>query len=264
MMPIETTGGPIQRAIPTTGQSVLAVTGLCWLLLLSGAGMGMGISDMSVFGVPGFGSGMDAPLAGMKMPTALVEPSLLSTIMMWWVMMMAMMLPGTLFHVPVFDGGRTRAGLSVVLFLAGYALVWLGYSLLATALQYILVKASILHPMTMWSTNAYFSVVFLVFAGIFQFTKAKARNLSACQKHPTQHRPLRAGLQYGAHCVFASFALMGLLFVGGVMNIYWIVGLTLIVAIEKLLPAPRLFSAVIGFGCLLLATANSPVWQEGL
>lgn len=259
MIHIETARCLILRSISITGQIVLVVTGLCCLFFLSGAGMGTGIFDMSVFGVPGLASGQDTPHAGMKMPTGLAEPNLLSTIMMWWVMMMAMMLPGTLFHLPLFDTGRTSVGLSLVLFLAGYALVWLGCSLVATTLQYGLVKAAILHPMKMWSTNAFFSIVVLVFAGVFQFTKAKAKNLSACQKHSTQHLPLRAGLQYGAHCMLASFALMGLLFVGGVMNIYWMVALTLIVTIEKLLPTPRLFSAVIGFGCLLLATANSPV-----
>lgn len=224
----------------------------------------MGVFDMFVIGIPGLGSGMDAPLAGMEMPVGMSGPRPLSVVMMWWVMMMAMMLPSTLHHLPQFGGDRTSVGISAILFFVGYALVWLGYSLLATALQYVLVKATILHPMKMWSTNVFFNIVVLVFAGVFQFTKAKAKTLAACQMQPTQHMPLRAGLQYGTHCMFASFALMGLLFVGGVMNIYWIVVLTLIVTIEKLLPAPRLFSAVIGLGCLLLATANSPVWHEGL
>ena len=42
------------------------------------------------------------------------------------------------------------------------------------------------------------------------------------------------GLRHGMHCVGCCWALMALLFVGGVMNLYWIAALSLVVAVEKL------------------------------
>ena len=44
------------------------------------------------------------------------------------------------------------------------------------------------------------------------------------------------GLRHGAYCVGCCWALMLLLFVGGVMNLAWIAGLTVVVLAQKLLP----------------------------
>jgi predicted metal-binding membrane protein len=44
------------------------------------------------------------------------------------------------------------------------------------------------------------------------------------------------GLRHGALCVGCCWVVMGLLFYGGVMNLYWIVGIALLVLLEKLLP----------------------------
>jgi predicted metal-binding membrane protein len=44
---------------------------------------------------------------------------------------------------------------------------------------------------------------------------------------------------------------MALLFVGGVMNLLWVVGLTLIVAIEKLAPRGELFGRAAGFALIV-------------
>jgi predicted metal-binding membrane protein len=46
----------------------------------------------------------------------------------------------------------------------------------------------------------------------------------------------RMGLEHGLYCVGCCAVLMLLLFVGGIMNLVWIVGLTLFVALEKLAP----------------------------
>ena len=42
------------------------------------------------------------------------------------------------------------------------------------------------------------------------------------------------GAHHGAFCLGCCWALMALLFVGGVMNLYWIIGIAAYVAIEKL------------------------------
>ena len=44
------------------------------------------------------------------------------------------------------------------------------------------------------------------------------------------------GLEHGVFCVGCCWALMGLLFVGGVMNLLWVAAITLAVLAEKLAP----------------------------
>ena len=60
-------------------------------------------------------------------------------------------------------------------------------------------------------------------------------------------------VHHGAFCLGCCWALMALLFVGGVMNLYWIVGLAVYVAIEKLLPQLSGLDKVLG---LLLTGAG--------
>ena len=44
------------------------------------------------------------------------------------------------------------------------------------------------------------------------------------------------GLEHGAFCLGCCWFLMLLLFFGGVMNLYWIVGLAAFVLLEKIVP----------------------------
>jgi predicted metal-binding membrane protein len=53
---------------------------------------------------------------------------------------------------------------------------------------------------------------------------------------PGMHGALRLGLRHGLSCVGCCWALMLLLFVGGVMNLLWIGAITAFVLIEKLAP----------------------------
>ena len=53
---------------------------------------------------------------------------------------------------------------------------------------------------------------------------------------------------------------MSLLFFGGIMNLYWIIGLAIFVLIEKTMPTGQWFGRIIGIGLcawggLLIATA---------
>jgi len=62
------------------------------------------------------------------------------------------------------------------------------------------------------------------------------------------------GLHHGGYCVGCCWALMLLLFVGGVMNLGWVLLLTLYVLIEKLLSSKPFISYIIG---LLLISYGS-------
>jgi predicted metal-binding membrane protein len=64
------------------------------------------------------------------------------------------------------------------------------------------------------------------------------------------------GAHHGAYCVGCCWALMALLFVVGVMNLAWVVGLTAYVVLEKVFPrlaASRLVGmALVAWGLWLV------------
>ena len=57
---------------------------------------------------------------------------------------------------------------------------------------------------------------------------------------------LRMGLEHGAYCLGCCWFLMGLLFFGGVMNLYWIVGLAVFVLLEKIIPLGHWLGRIAG------------------
>ena len=61
------------------------------------------------------------------------------------------------------------------------------------------------------------------------------------------------GVEHGAFCLGCCWFLMALLFVGGIMNLYWIIGLTLYVLLEKLIPTSNFINiGKIAGGLLIL------------
>ncbi len=69
------------------------------------------------------------------------------------------------------------------------------------------------------------------------------------------------GLEHGVFCVGCCWVLMGLLFVGGVMNLLWIAAIAIFALAEKIIPvsdaktASRLTGAVMALvGLALLAS----------
>jgi predicted metal-binding membrane protein len=85
----------------------------------------------------------------------------------------------------------------------------------------------------------------LLLAGGYQLTPLKRACLRACQSplgflmsrwRAGSAGAFRMGLEHGAYCVGCCWALMLLLFVGGVMNLTVILALTIFVAFEKLAP----------------------------
>jgi predicted metal-binding membrane protein len=65
---------------------------------------------------------------------------------------------------------------------------------------------------------------------------------------------LRLGLKHGLACIGCCWALMMLLFVGGVMNLLWIAALSALVLLEKVVPSGRLMPRVVG---LVLVAAGT-------
>ena len=218
--------------------ALATVTAAAWAYLLLGTGVAMEMMDMG-------GGHM------MAMPPEWTVPYALLIFVMWVVMMAAMMLPGaapTVLSVAVLAQGRlassTRAPATAMLFAAGYLLVWCGFSLAATFLQWGLEEAGLL-SVTMAFGNKTLAGAVLAFSGLYQWTPLK----DACLRHrrsPTEflvrHRRQGAlgavltGMRHGIFCFGCCGMLMVLLFVGGLMNLAWVAIIALLVLLEKTIP----------------------------
>ncbi len=240
------------RAVVVT--ALVAVIGLSWAYLLAGAGMGMSAFEMTRMSQPGMaGSMAEGGKAGMAMMTPAVWTPAYAALMffMWWVMMVAMMLPSAAPMILLFatvnrkqrDAGNPYVATSI--FVGGYLAAWAGFSLVAVILQWAFERTGILSPMLV-GNSVVFGGVLLLAAGVYQLTPIKHTCLRHCRSplaFLSSHwrrgadGALRMGLVHGAFCVGCCWFLMGLLFFGGVMNLYWIAGLALFVLFEKTVPA---------------------------
>jgi predicted metal-binding membrane protein len=183
-------------------------------------------------------------------------------------MMAAMMLPSALPLLMLYDvslrrGSRPRhVSLHVASLAAGYVLIWALFSVGATMLQRVLSRALIVNPMMEMSSGMAIGLTLLL-AGGYQFTPLKRRCLRHCRSplsfvmqrwRSGAGGALRMGLEHGAYCVGCCWALMLLLFAGGVMNLTIIVGLTIVVLVERVMPFGA--SASRALGIVLLAAGT--------
>ena len=234
-----------------------------WAYLLAGAGTGM-----STFAMTSWNMATGA-LSHAATPMDWTPGYAATMAAMWWIMMIAMMLPSAapviLLHAQIDRGTRSRSGVPVslwptVLFSAGYLSVWGMFSVLAAALQWGFEGAGLLSPFMMNGTSFVFAGLILLYAGAYQLSPLKQACLRQCQG-PLQFlsRNWRDGLpgafgmgvHHGAVCLGCCFGLMLILFFGGIMNLYWIVGLAVLVFLEKIIvPGPWLSRLT---GILLIA-----------
>ena len=191
--------------------------------------------------------------AGAWMMTPVWDPPhLLLLWAMWVVMMTGMMLPSAAPMLLLAERERSY------FLAAGYVSVWAAFSFAATGLQWVLLRLLVLRPMMeMSSPMAGAAVVAL--AGVYQLTPLKHACLTTCQSpmafltrnwRSGRGGALRMGVEHGVYCVGCCWALMLLLFAGGVMNLTVIAALTVFVAFEKLAPF-HLWSSRVSGGVLL-------------
>ena len=179
---------------------------------------------------------------------------------MWVVMMVAMMVPTIVPMVLVFAMvnrkryEQTKPYVPTGFFLLGYLIVWTVFSLLMTFLQEWL-QARALISARMVINNQIVNGSILILAGIFQWTPLKNKCLTHCRSPfdfiMTDWREgtggaVMMGFRHGTFCLGCCWLLMLLLFIGGVMNIAWIVLLTVFVLGEKIFPYGRMISRVAG------------------
>jgi len=150
--------------------------------------------------------------------------------------------------------GPARATLSVVVFAVGYAAVWIGFSVGIVFVQWILQRTALLTN-AMATADPRIGGAILILGGIYQLTSWKNRCLVHCRSPlgflMTNWRDGRfgsftMGLRHGIYCLGCCWALMGILFVVGVMNLVWIAALTGLVMLEKLAPVGAIIARIAG------------------
>ncbi len=235
------------RVIVLASLGALALLAWAWLLL----GAGTGARPL-----PGAG-----PMAAMAMPTQWTAAYAGLVLFMWAVMMLAMMLPSAapvVLLVALIARHRAAVGgqvsASVACFVLGYALVWSGFSVAVTALQWRLTMSGLLSA-EMQRIDALSAGVVLAAVGLNQWTPLKRACLRHCRSpldfllshwRDGSLGAVVSGIRHGAFCLGCCWALMALLFVGGLMNLAWIAGISLLVLLEKAAPWGEQTSRIAG------------------
>jgi predicted metal-binding membrane protein len=262
------TGTTLEAVFRRDRQAVIAalviLTALAWAYLLWLA-RGMAMPEP----MPAM-SGMDMAHMRMAMtpdmrPWALTD--FLFSFAMWAVMMAGMMMPSAaptiLLHARVARQAQAQQKpfAATGWFAAGYLLSWSVFSVAAAGLQVALSRAALLTPM-LATANDLIGGGILIAVGLYQWSDLKYRCLTHCRaplQFIQQHggfkgRPLPAldlGFRHGLYCIGCCGALMLLLFVGGVMSLIWIAGLSILVLLEKAMSDGRNVSRLVGLALII-------------
>ncbi len=205
---------------------------------------------------------IESKITGIVMPQMEKWSSkdVLTTFFMWSVMMIAMMLPSatpmilTFFAINKKHHSLRKKFTPTWIFISGYLLVWIGFSLLATIAQWSLHTLALTLPASKIITPTV-SVVILTTAGIYQFTPIKKACLKSCQSplsfilgnwREGKLGSFIMGLQHGLYCLGCCWVLMGILLVVGVMNLLWVAIIAIFIFIEKVVQFTNLFSNIGG------------------
>lgn len=238
--------GAVERLLRRDRAIVIGAVGLLFGLAGIYTLLGVGM-EMSALRMTAMRAMRDMP--GAHAPGEWSMGHGLLVLAMWWVMMVAMMLPSVAPAVLLYAAllRRTAAAARVpviaALFLGGYLAVWGLFSAGATLAQWGLEASGAVSAGMMTLTGGRAGGVVLIAAGVYQFTPMKAACLRQCRspgefiaahRRPGARGAFVMGLGHGAYCLGCCWVLMALLFVGGIMNLYWIVGLAGFVALEKL------------------------------
>lgn len=201
---------------------------------------------------------------GMPMEMPWASADIFFTFMMWVVMMVGMMAGSAAPVMLLFAGVHARRGgrrmpLIVLIFGLGYVIVWIGFSACATLAQWALHDTAMLSP-AMAASSSQVGGALLCVAGVYQLTPFKRACLTHCQSPlgflMTRWRDgklgaLQMGMHHGAYCLGCCWALMGVLFVVGVMNLVWVAILALFIILEKNGPAGIVVARTAGAGLIV-------------
>ena len=186
----------------------------------------------------------------------------------WGVMMAAMMFPAAapmlLMYRTVAVGRRARGDAFVPtwVFAGGYLLVWIGAGAITWA--FVQVGSEVAGRIgasdrQTWAPLALGTV--LIGAGLYQFTSLKGICLRQCQSpvgfvmthwKDGYRGALQMGLVHGLFCLGCCWALFAVLVAAGVMSVAWMLLLTFVVFLEKVVSTGTWGPRAIGLTFVLL------------
>jgi len=191
--------------------------------------------------------------------------SLGSFLLFWTIMMIAMMFPAlgptasVQFEMLRRQTSSTSTCCHLLIFLVGYLLIWTVFGLPVFFLS-SLNEHLILHALT-WGIGL--DIALLAAIGLYQITPLEKRFLSHCNPtlgyHTAMPSPtitffhLKTGLVHGIHCLGCCGGLMLVMVVVGLMNLPWMVLLTIVIFLEKTWLYGDRLSFLIGIGLILFA-----------
>ena len=182
----------------------------------------------------------------------------------WTIMMAAMMLPA---FAPVvsmhLETSRQRTqGLFLVLrmgaFIVGYLFIWAAFGIPAFLLALLGKQLVNTAPQTAIGVG----ITLLVAAGFYQMAPLARQCLTHCnltlQEHhciPNARNPIQdvgTGLLHGVYCLGCCGGLMLILVAVGLMNLSWMIVITLVVFLEKMWRYGKSLSFLVGVGLVVL------------
>tara|TARA_B100000686_G_C16540559_1_gene837226 strand:- start:341 stop:892 length:552 start_codon:yes stop_codon:yes gene_type:complete len=174
---------------------------------------------------------------------------------------MAMMLPSAAPMILTFAGlnRQNRVKFSTISFTCAYLVIWVIFSAGAVFLHWLLQHTGFISA-KMVSSSVLLSGILLITVGVLQFSPLKSTCLKHCRSPigflmTDWRKGIKGawimGFRHGWYCLGCCYALMLLLFVGGVMNLAWVAALTIAVAIEKMLPLGERIAQILGAGLIL-------------
>ena len=255
--------------------SIFLIVIITGLYTIFGIGMPMSAIEMTkMSGIFSMSSSMEMNMNmgsnNMDMKNRWSISMAISMFLMWWLMMIAMMTPSAaptllLFHNLKKIGSEGKKALSYTyLFLFGYLIIWAIFSLIACIIHKFFDTSSITDAAMMQLKSVQFSGILLITAGVYQFTPLKNACLEKCRTpidflSSNNRKGAKGSFIMGAHhglfCLGCCWALMVLLFVGGVMNLFWITGLALYVLIEKIIIKAGWLDKIMGLILIFFGTS---------
>jgi len=169
---------------------------------------------------------------------------------MWALMMVGMMVPSAAPMIMLYarvarrDHSHSSPLAPTTAFAAGYLLMWGAFSLIAAAVQGVLVDMALMTE-TMTSASRVLACAVFIAAGLYQWMPMKQACLAHCRSpiwflsrhwRPRASGALRMGIEHGAYCVGCCWALMAVLFAVGIMNLTWVAAIAAFVLAEKTAP----------------------------
>jgi len=193
----------------------------------------------------------------MPMPGQTWFGSASTFLLMWLAMMVAMMLPSAL---PMFlntrrllaENGTTNSRASMSMMASGYFAIWMAAGAGVYALG-IAFAATVTRWESFSRVVPVLSGVALIAAGAFQFARWKMTGLLRCRSPigchtscPVRETSFFLGCKQGAACCVCCTPPMMILLALGMMNPFVMVGITIVIAAEKLLPRAEFVARFVG------------------